>query len=239
VRIAVALACALVAAVLAEPAAAAPLTATKIRIGDHAGFVRVVVQFTGGRVQAGELVATDPDPFPDGFVRLPFTHAGVRTTAARVRAHGVFARIGHVPGRITIRLSGAHRRFKYAGYFALHSPERLVIDLYKSRPPSDAAEITRGRGGCLTLRHHTVTRTHVTASGREHNLFEHTLVVRLRRHSGRIHREKVETGGGTWSTSFNYPRAARQTGTLEAVALSAKDGSLDCLVQVRVRFGGS
>ena len=33
--------------------------------------------------------------------------------------------------------------------------------------------------------------------------------------------------------------AARQTGTLEAVALSAKDGTLDCLVQVRVRFGGS
>jgi hypothetical protein len=32
---------------------------------------------------------------------------------------------------------------------------------------------------------------------------------------------------------------ARQTGTLEAVALSAKDGTLDCLVQVRVRFGGS
>ena len=41
-----------------------------------------------------------------------------------------------------------------------------------------------------------------------------------------------------WSTNFGYRSVARQTGTLEAVALSAKDGTLDCLVQVRVRFGG-
>ena len=32
-------------AVLAPPASAAPLTATQIRIGDHPGFVRVVVDF--------------------------------------------------------------------------------------------------------------------------------------------------------------------------------------------------
>jgi len=240
-RLPVALGFALVmAAVLAPPAAAAPLTATQIRIGDHPGFVRVVVAFTGGRVEPGEVVATDPDPFGDGFVRLPLTRSGVRTTAARVTRHGVFARIGHVPGRITIRLSGADRRFKYAGYFALHSPERLVIDLYKSRPPSDAAEIARGRGGCLTLGSHSVTRTRVTASGRERDLFEHSLVVRLRRTGGRIHRQKPETAPNRrWNTSFPYPRAARQTGTLEAVALSAKDGTLDCIVQARVRFGGS
>jgi len=229
-----------VAAVLAQPAAAAPLTATEIRIGDHPGFVRVVVEFTGGRVVPGEVVATDPDPFPDGFVRLPLTRSGVRTTAARARGHGVFARIGHVPGRITIRLSAADRRFKYAGYFAQHTPERLVIDLFKSRPPSDAAEITRGRGGCLTLAAHSVTATRVTASGRERDLFEHSLVVRLRRTGGRIHRQKAETAPNRrWSTSFTYPMAVRQSGTLEAVALSAKDGTLDCLVQVRVRFGGS
>jgi len=229
----------LLAAVLAPPATAAPLTATKIRIGDHPGFVRVVVEFTGGRVEPGEVVATDPDPFPDGFVRLPLTRSGVRTTAARVRRHGVFARIGHVPGRITIRLSGADRRFKYAGYFAQHTPERLVIDLFKSRPPSDAAEITRGRGGCLTLENHAVTGTRVTASGRERDLFEHSLVVRLRRRGGAIHRQKAETAPNRrWNTSFPYPTAPRQTGTLEAVALSAKDGTLDCLVQARVRFGG-
>ena len=220
-------------------AAVAPLTATKIRIGDHPAFVRVVVDFTGGTVEPGEVVATDPDPFPDGFVRLPILHPGIKTTAMPVRAHGVFARIAQGGGRITIRLTGADRRFKYVGYTAQHTPERLVIDLYKSRPPTAAAEITRGRGGCLTLTSHSVTRKRVKAAGRERALFEHSLVVRLRRTGGRIHRQKAETAfHRRWSTNFTYRHARRQTGTLEAVALSAKDGTLDCLVQVRVRFGG-
>jgi hypothetical protein len=226
-------------AVLAPPASAA-LTAREIRVGDHPGFVRVVIDFTGGTVQTGEVVATDPNPFPDGFVRLPLTRAGVRTTAAPVRAEGVFARIAQGSGKITIRLTGADRRFKYVGYFAQHTPERLVLDLYKARPPSDAAEILRGRGGCLRLTSHTVTARHVNAEGRERNLFEHSLVVRLRREGGRIHRQKAETAFmRRWTTSFDYPAAPRQDGTLEAVALSAKDGTLDCLVQVRVRMGGS
>jgi immunoglobulin-like protein involved in spore germination len=229
----------LTAAVLAPQAAAAPLTATDIRIGDHPAFVRIAVDFTGGSVEPNEVMATDPDPFRDGFVRLAMMRPGVRTTAAPVRDHGVFARIGQVGGRITIRLTGADRRFKYMGYAAQHTPERLVIDLYKSRPPSDDAEITRGRGGCLTLASHSVTRDRATASGRERNLFEHSFVLRLRRHGGRIHRQKPDTAAGRrWSTTFTYRRAARQTGTLEAVALSAKDGALDCLVQVRVRLGG-
>jgi hypothetical protein len=229
----------LAAAVLAPQASAAPLTAKQIRIGDHPGFVRVVVDFTGGRLELNEILATDPDPFPDGFVRLPMMRPGVRTTAAPVRDHGVFARIGQAGGRITIRLTGTDRRFKYMGYLAQHSPERLVIDLYKSRPPSDEAEITRGRGGCLTLGSHSVTKSRVTASGRERNLFEHSFVLRLRRQGGRIHRQKPDTAPNRrWSTTFAYAKAKRQTGTLEAVALSAKDGALDCLVQVRVRFGG-
>jgi hypothetical protein len=225
-------------AVLA-PQASAALTAREIRIGDHPGFVRVVIDFTGGRVEPGEVVATDPNPFRDGFVRLPLTRAGVRTTADPVRAEGVFARIAQGRGRITIRLTGADRRFKYVGYFAQHTPERLVLDLYKARPPSDAAEILRGRGGCLRLTEYAVTRDRVVAEGWERNLFEHSLIVRLRRNSGRIHRQKPETAFmRRWSTQFTYPPARRQTGTLEAVALSAKDGTLDCLVQVRVRMGG-
>jgi hypothetical protein len=226
------------AAVLAPQAAAAPLTATKIRIGNHPGFVRVVVDFTGGTVQPGEVVATDPNPFSDGFVRLPMMHPGIKTTAAPVRDEGVFARIAQGAGRITIRLTGRDRRFKYVGYVAQHTPERLVIDLYKSRPPGPAAEITSGRGGCLTLDSRTVTPRRVRASGREHELFEHSLVVRLRRKSGRVHRQKADTAvNERWSTRFRYRPVKRQAGTLEAVALSAKDGTLDCLVQVRVRIG--
>lgn len=228
-----------IAVVPAAQAGPAPLTATQIRIANHPGVIRVVVDFTGGRVQAGEVVATDPNPFRDGFVRLPLTRPGVKTTAAPVTAHGVVARIAQGSGRITIRLSGADRRFKYVGYFALHGPERLVLDLYKSRPPSATAEITRGRGGCLTLGDDQVERRRVTASGRERDLFEHSLAVVLRRRDGRIHKLRGITAfDRRWSTSFRYPQVARQTGTLEAVATSAKDGTLDCLVQTRVRMGG-
>lgn len=224
----------------APQAGAAPLTATQIRIGDHPGFVRVVVDFTGGRVEFNEVVATDPDPFPDGFVRLPLMHPGVKTTAAPVRAHGVFARVGQGGGRVTTRLTATDRRFKYMGYTVQHSPERLVIDLYKSRPPSDDAEITRGSGGCLTLGAHSITRKKVTVSGRERNLFEHMFLVRLRRHGGRIHRQRAVSAGQNrrWTTSFTYRHAKRQTGTLEAVDFSAKDGAVVCLVQIRVRLGG-
>jgi hypothetical protein len=241
VRALVGIATVLLASLALAPAAgAAPLTATKIRVGDHPGFVRVVVDFTGGQLEFNEVQATDPDPFPDGFVRLPLMHPGVKTTAMPVRSNGVFARIAQGTGKITIRLTGADRRFKYLFYFIQHTPEKLVLDLYKSRPPSDAAEITRGRGGCLTLARHTITSTRVKASGREKDLFEHSLVVRLRRKGGRIHRQKPLIAlGNRWRANFRYPTAARQTGTLEAVALSAKDGTLDCLVQVRVRFGGS
>jgi hypothetical protein len=239
-RLVLALMTTLVGGAVLVPSASAALTAREIRVGDHPRFVRVVVDFTGGTVQTGEVVATDPNPFPDGFVRLPLTRAGVRTTAAPVRAHGVFARVAQGSGKITIRLTGDDRRFKYVGYFAQHTPEKLVLDLYKARPPTDAAEILRGRGGCLRLTDHLVTRQHVDAEGTERNLFEHSLVVRLRRSGGRIHRQMAETAFmRRWTTSFDYPAAPRQDGTLEAVALSAKDGTLDCLVQVRVRMGGS
>jgi hypothetical protein len=229
----------LLAVVLATPASAAPLTATQIRVGDHPAFVRVVVEFTGGALTSSGLAATDPDPFPDGFVRLTMIHAGVKSTAAPVRANGLFARVGQAGSRLTVRVTGRDRRLKYMSYVIQHAPERLVIDLYKSRPPKDAAEIVTGRRSCLTLGSHKVTRKRVKAAGGERNVFEHMFLVRLRRHGGGIHREKTVTAvSGSWSTSFAYRHARRQTGTLEAVEFSSKDGALDCLVQVRVRFGG-
>ena len=94
-------------------------------------------------------------------------------------------------------------------------------------------------GGCLTFTGHSVSKTRVRAAGRERNLFEHQFQVVLRRRGGRIQSQHhVAAGSGRWHTSFAYPHAGRQTGTLEAVDLSEKDGALVCLVQVRVRFGG-
>lgn len=218
-------------------AGAAPLTATGIRVADHPAFVRVVVDFAGGTLLAGEVVASDPRPFGDGVVRLPLTRAGVRTAAAPVTAHGVATTVRQGAGRIVIRLAGARRRFKYVGYTALHSPERLVVDLWKSAPPSAAAEVRTAPDGCLSLRRARVTSNRVTARGRELDLFEHSLVVRLRRAGGRIAAQRAATAAaGRWSTRFAYT-AGRQAGTLEAVALSAKDGTLVCIVHIRVRLG--
>ena len=228
-------------AVVAPPASpgTAPLTATGIRIAGHPGLVRVVVDFSGGRVLEGEVVATDPNPFPDGAVRLPLTRPGVRTMAPPAAARGVSARITQGKDEIAIVLSAAPRRFKYVAYRALHGPERLAIDLLESAPPGRAATIRRAPDGCLTLRRATVGPRRVRASGRERDLFEHSLVVRARRADGRVHAQRAATAAaGRWRTRFRHPALPAQDGTLEAVALSAKDGTLDCLVQVRVRLGG-
>jgi hypothetical protein len=235
-----ALGAAFLASLAAAPAQGATLTATQIRVAEHPGLVRAVVDFTGGTVESGEVVATDPDPFADGVVRLPLSRPGATTTAAPVTAHGVTVSIAQGAGRITIRLEGAERRFKYVRYRALHAPERLAIDLYESAPPAPAAEVRRAPGGCLALRSFSVGPRRVSAAGRERHLFEHGFVLRLRREGGRIHAQRPGIAArGRWRAGFRYPRARRQTGTLEAVALSAKDGTLDCLVQVRVRLGGA
>ncbi len=231
-------ACAALAGPLAQQARGA-LTADEIRIADHAGFVRVVVDFSGGRVLTGEVVATDPDPFPDGVARLPLERRGVRTQAAAREAHGVRVRIGQGSRRIVIHLGADPRRFKYVRYFALRDPHRLVLDLYKSAPPTAAAELFSGARGCLTLRSFSVGTRTVRAAGRERDLFEHSLAVRLRGSGGRVIRERGETAAdGRWRTRFRYPERRRQSGTLEAVALSAKDGTLECIVQARVTLGG-
>lgn len=89
------------------PHARGALEATEIRVGDHAGFVRVVIDFTGGRVLTGEAVATDPDPFDDGVARIPLARRGVQTRAEALRAHGVGVSIGQGSRRIVIHLRAA------------------------------------------------------------------------------------------------------------------------------------
>ncbi len=231
-------ACAAALAAQAVAHAVVSLTATGVRIGEHPGFVRAVVDFTDGRLEAGEVMATDRSPFADGAVRLRLDHRRVRTEAPRAQAHGVSVRLSQRTHRITIRLAGARRRFKYVSYSVLRAPERLVIDLWKSAPPRAAAEVPSAPDRCLTLTRAAVGARTVAASGGELNLFEHSLVVRLRAANGRVLAQRPETAArGRWSSRFRYPPVRRQAGTLEAVAHSAKDGSLDCLVQRRVRIG--
>ena len=238
-RSALAAAALLAASALPASAAAAPPTATAITVTERPGVVRAAIAFTGERFLEGEIVASDPDPFDDGEVRLPLRHTGVRTTAPSVSAAGITVAIAQQANRITIRLTGAPRRFKYVHYRATSDPRRLLVDLYKSAPPGPAAEIRVGAERCLTLRRATVEGRRLRARGRERRLFEHSLAVTVRGADGRIKAQRaVQAAAGRWRTRFRLPELPAQRGTLEAVAFSAKDGTLDCLVQKRVALGG-
>ncbi len=209
--------------------------AVGVRLGDHAAFVRMVVDFTQGPLRFHEVDATDPQPFGDGLARLRVSSPGIRTSAPRTTAYGVRVLFRQGAGQIFVQLEAQPRRFKYLSYFVLSGPDRLVIDLWKGAPPVPGAQIRTARDRCLTLARFSVASGRVTASGRERNLFEHSHVVRLRGSNGRLVAERpVTSAGGRWSVSFPYATLRAQPGTLEAVALSAKDGALDCIVQVRV-----
>ena len=238
-RTALAAAAALLAAsALPTSAAAAPPTATAITVTERPGVARAAIAFTGERFRVGEIVGSDPDPFDDGEVRLPLRHTGVRTTAQPVSAEGITVAIAQHANRITIRVTGAPRRFKYVHYRTASDPQRLLVDLYESAPPRPAAEIRVGAGRCLTLRRGTVEGRRLRARGRERRLFEHSLSVAVRGADGRVKVERpVQAAAGRWRARFRLPPLPAQRGTLEAVALSAKDGTLDCLVQKRVALG--
>jgi hypothetical protein len=229
-------ACAVALPTFASAAAAPAPVATAIRIGEHGSFTRVVVDFSRATPTRGEIVASDPDPYPDGSARIPLDGARLGARALRARGHGVSARIGPAGRGIVVRLTSAPRRFKYLGYTVLRRPGRLAIDLWKSAAPGGASG--SGPRGCLALASVRATGGAVRATGAERDLFEHGLIVRLRSPAGRIVRERAATAAdGRWSVRLRTPRARRQRGTLEAVALSAKDGALVCLVQVPLWFG--
>jgi hypothetical protein len=118
---------------------------------------------------------------------------------------------------------------------ALHGPERLVIDLYRSAPPSRAAEIRSGVRSCLTLRSVQRGGRRFRVRGTELDLFEGSFLLRVRDAGGRVVGRRIVTARGAWQATVPYGGVRRaQAGTVEAVAESAKDGSLACLVQVRV-----
>jgi Immunoglobulin-like domain of bacterial spore germination len=213
--------------------AAASLTAVHTRIGAHPATVRVVVDFAGGALRAGDIEATDPDP-ADGTARVRLRHRGVRASAAPARAAGVRATVTGARNRLDVAARASAGRFKYLRVSVLHAPERLVLDLYRSRPPVAGAEIPVGARGCLAIASVAAGRHAFTLRGRERDLFEHAFVLRVRNRAGRVVGRKAMTAGGAWRARIGYRVATSQPGTLEAVADSAKDGSLACLAQVHV-----
>jgi hypothetical protein len=234
-RILPTLSVALAATAVCAPSASATvdLTAIGTRIGSHPAYVRVVVDFTDGVLAGNEVEAIDHRA-ADGAVRIRVRHRNVQAQAAPARGAGVRAVVTGGRDRLDVRATFARRRFKYVQVTTLHDPERLVIDLYRSRPPSSAAEIRTGRRSCLTLTGVFLGKRSFRVQGRERELFEHSFVLRVRDRAGRVVGRRIMTAEGPWSTRIGYHVAARQRGTLEGVAESAKDGSLACIVQVGV-----
>ena len=230
---------ALLAAVVlgAAPAtASAALTASDVRIGAQPAFVRVVVDFTGGRVEFNEANAEDPR-VADGSARVDVSRTGIGVRAPLDRtAHGVRTRVTlATANRLRVQVTGAAGRFKYVRVFVLHGPERLVVDLYRSAPPSSAAEIRTGIRSCLTLTGIERVGHTFRVRGTELNLFEGSFVIRVRDARGRSIGRRIVTARGAWNRAVAYGGVtSRQAGTIEAVAESAKDGSLACIVQRRV-----
>jgi hypothetical protein len=229
---------ALAAAAVALPGRAeGAVTATDIRIGNHPAFVRVVIDFTGGQVVGANVEATDALPFGDGRARVAISKPAIDTDAAPEQAHGVRARLVQGTNRIVLRLRADRHRFKYLAYDILRFPERLVVDLWKARPPGPGAVFESApQGGCLTIESRSLGPGTAHAEGTEHGIFENMFGLVLRNARGRSVRAVPVTSApnGDWSRTFSYNVASRQAGTLEAVDFSAKDGSLVCIAQVRV-----
>jgi Immunoglobulin-like domain of bacterial spore germination len=102
---------------------------------------------------------------------------------------------------------------------------------------SPGAQIPAGARGCLAIDSAAAGRRAFTVRGRERDLFEHSFVLRVRNRSGKVVGQQAMTATGAWRARIAYRVVAGQPGTLEAVAHSAKDGSLARLAQVRVTLG--
>lgn len=225
--------------VTAPRAATVDLTAHRIRIGDHPALVRVVVDFTDGRLGSNDSEAADPDPFRDGRVSVDVRHRRIRAQALPRRAHGLRVRVGQRTNRIRVRVSALPGRFKYLRRYQLSAPDRLVLDFYKSRPPGRAARILRAPDGCLSLEDWSVARNRIRVSGLARFLFENSFQLIVRDARGRPVGDRIVTvadPSGRWLRRVPYRVGRAGPGTLEAVAMSARDGALDCLAQTRVRL---
>ena len=240
------------AALWAPRPAAAALTAGSVRIVDRPASVRVVVHFRGGRLTGlgNQVDATDPD-ISDGRAVVRVNAPGIRTAAPAAGRAGIVVQIARRGGHIVVLLDdrpGSVGRFKFVSYRISVPRDVVVIDLWKATTRRAA---TIRDDGCLRITHWSGGSGRISARGRELTpLFEHGLVlsVRLAGAGGAtVALTPVTARAGTFLPDFSgYSVPGRWRGTLhpsvsgptramlEAWSSSAKDGSLECLVQVPV-----
>lgn len=235
--------------VLAVPAVAgAALRATDIDMRGRAASERIVISFSGGALTGLERQVDTPDPAPgDGRASVRINAARITSTAGPASRGGVSVRIVRRAGSIIAVIDASKGRFKFVSYHVAGMRNRLVIDLW--RATTNRAAAIRS-DGCLKL---TAWRggTSPAVRGLElRPLFEHTVVTSLRAQNAGgatlVLRPRTATGFRFRPDFSGYTRPGRFAGPLphsvsapqrvmlEAWSTSAKDGSLECLVQTPV-----
>ena len=159
------------------------------------------------------------------------------------------ARVIRRTGSILVRRGGAPGRFKFLQYKVSVPRNALIIDLWKATADRAATVLS---DGCLQITNWTGTNGRARARGLElQPLFEHGLVLSFRAPGAggsTLGEKPITATEGTFLPDFSgYAIAGRwiggtpripgipRRGMLEAWAASAKDGSLECLVQVPIR----
>ena len=239
---------AMVALTLA-PRASAQLTATDLRVSSNPKVVRVIVDFAGARLTALERQVDAIDPaIADGRGVVRVNATAIGTVAAPASGAAVTARIGRRRGSIVIVIDGAADRFKFLQYKVSVPRNVLVIDLWKATADRAATVLD---DGCLRLTSWTGTDGRARGRGLElAPLFEHGLVLSLRAPGAggsTLGQRPITATAGTFLPDFSgYAIPGRWRGgtppipglprraMLEAWSASAKDGSLECLVQLPV-----
>ena len=238
------------AGALAVPAvASAALRADSVTITQSPAKVRVVVHFSGGPPLTGlerQTDALDPEPL-DGRAVVRINATGITTgTPPVTRGPGVRARVAQRPGNLIVLLDAQRDTLKFVSYKASVPRNALVIDLWKVTTAAGARILS---DGCLRMTSWSAAAGRAKATGLElQPLFEHGLVLTLRGAGGVPVAEKplIATEGvfrpdfsgyavpGRWSGSMPFTVSSTRRAMLEAWSASAKDGSLDCLVQTPV-----
>ncbi len=242
------------AALGAPSQGAGALTATGAGIAARPAYHQVVVPFAGGTLTGLERQVDAPDPSPgDGRAVVRVNGSGITARPVTTRRGGVTVRLARRPGSVLVIADGPPGGWKFVSYAVDGTRTRLVVRLWRTTLDGRARVLD---DGCLRLTRWT-SRGVVRASGLElRPLFEHGLVMSLRREGagGRTMALRPLTAvegvflpdfsgyarPGTWSGRLSVAVAA-PIGTspamrtmLEAWSTSAKDGSLDCLVQTPV-----
>lgn len=242
---------------LGATAVAAPKHSSSIlRVAQHPAFTRIVVDVPDGvTLGAGEADIEAMDAAPaDGRAVVRATAPGLAVRATDSYRAGVRVRLRARHNGLTVLVTARRQSLKFLSYSTARSGTRLVIDLWRN---TTARAATILNDGCLRIDRWSLVAGAVRARGRELTpLFEHGLVLSLRREGpGRAliaEKPLIATEGtflpdfsgyavpGRWSGRLPYalvtPGGAppRLRAMLEAWSSSAKDGSLDCLVQVPV-----